>query len=226
MKSLKSWEFCEVFMLDIGSYTDQHARSLRAAMEAYGPLPEEDWEAMARGTRFVRLGPGRILQTEDQSVIGLALILSGLISLRYEGLQGEGRIKSICEPGQFCGDLNYLLGGNDVPVFIEAIEASELLFVTGPYYRQQLLHRPAVARSLQAYASSLLLRKLERERSLLCASAEARLEDFFKTRPHLVGRIPQKTLAAFLGMAPETLCRLRAKRHKKFWRDETEFKLP
>jgi|SRR5690606_37262940 len=42
-------------------------------------------------------------------------------------------------------------------------------------------------------------------------SAERRCRRFVQTRPELVGRIPMKYIASYLGMTLETLCRIRAK---------------
>jgi CRP-like cAMP-binding protein len=44
---------------------------------------------------------------------------------------------------------------------------------------------------------------------LLSASAEDRYMDFIKTYPNLVQRIPLKMIASYLGIAPESLSRIR-----------------
>ena len=48
-------------------------------------------------------------------------------------------------------------------------------------------------------------------RSLLADSAEEKYRKLLARSPHVVQRIPQKHLASYLGMSPETYSRLRAK---------------
>jgi len=43
----------------------------------------------------------------------------------------------------------------------------------------------------------------------LSASAEERYADFIARQPALAARVPQRMLASYLGIAPETLSRIR-----------------
>ena len=43
----------------------------------------------------------------------------------------------------------------------------------------------------------------------LSASAEERYEDFIARHPDLAARVPQRMLASYLGITPETLSRIR-----------------
>jgi len=48
-------------------------------------------------------------------------------------------------------------------------------------------------------------------RNLLADTAEEKYRKLLERSPHLIQRIPQKHLASYLGMSPETYSRLRAK---------------
>ena len=55
----------------------------------------------------------------------------------------------------------------------------------------------------------LLERKVKRELSLLIDSPEKRYLTLMKKKPDLIRNIPQKYLASYLGIVPETLSRIR-----------------
>jgi CRP-like cAMP-binding protein len=56
-----------------------------------------------------------------------------------------------------------------------------------------------------------LLGRIQRENEMLTLTPVERFERFFKRSKHLLQIIPQKHIAAYLGMSPETLSRLKSK---------------
>jgi len=58
-------------------------------------------------------------------------------------------------------------------------------------------------------AESLFIRKSQRELSLLIDSAETRYLKLFEEKPHLLQQIPLKYLAAYIGVTPQALSRIR-----------------
>ena len=55
----------------------------------------------------------------------------------------------------------------------------------------------------------------ERIVSSLSASAEERYTQFLSTYPSIATRVPQRMLASYLGVSPETISRIRGKRARK-----------
>ena len=64
-----------------------------------------------------------------------------------------------------------------------------------------------------------LLKRLEvlqkRIIMLMSASALERYEDFAKTYPNIIQRVPQKMIASYLGITPEALSKLKSEKVKK-----------
>ncbi len=60
-------------------------------------------------------------------------------------------------------------------------------------------------------AELLLLKKLEREVSLLKYNAEQRYFNLYSEQPKLIEHIPLKYIASYIGVQPESLSRIRAK---------------
>ena len=57
--------------------------------------------------------------------------------------------------------------------------------------------------------------KERREQEVLELSAEERLVKFWEEHPHLKGRIPQRDVAAYLGITEVALSRIMSRRRKR-----------
>lgn len=93
--------------------------------------------------------------------------------------------------------------------YIEAIEDSEVYIWNVEYINQQLQKDVNWALVAKQLADFFILRKEEREVSLLKDSAEKRYRDFCEEYKDAVLRIPQTDIASYLGIAPESLSRIR-----------------
>jgi CRP-like cAMP-binding protein len=110
------------------------------------------------------------------------------------------------------GDIRSARTRAATPYYVDAVEPAELLLIALTNF-DRLLHRlPDVARG---YQLGLERASAARERRLalaLSATAEERYADFVERYPSMAARIPQRMLASYLGMTPETLSRVRRKR--------------
>ena len=95
--------------------------------------------------------------------------------------------------------------------FIDAIEDSALLLVDHAGHIKMLEKVPAYGKSFQAGMQKRSAAKDQRIIHSLVADAEERYNDFIQTYPSIAQRVPQHMLASYLGIAPETLSRVRRK---------------
>lgn len=99
--------------------------------------------------------------------------------------------------------------------YIEAIEDSEVYVWKAEYINQQLQTDVNWAMVGKQLVDFFLLRKEEREVSLLKDSAEKRYRDFCTEYKDAAFRIPQTDIASYLGIAPESLSRIRKQIYTK-----------
>lgn len=99
--------------------------------------------------------------------------------------------------------------------FIQAVEESRILFIE----EELFLDLSKKDERFQKFSNRLLhnhIRHLQKRiNMLLGASAEERYLDFISTYPDLLLRVPQVMVASYLGIAPESLSRVRKKMAEK-----------
>lgn len=99
--------------------------------------------------------------------------------------------------------------------FIDAIEDSDILLIDQAGHIKMLEKVPAYSASFQAGMQKRSAAKDKRIVHSLIADAEERYNDFLQTYPSIAQRVPQHMLASYLGIAPETLSRVRRKSMRK-----------
>ena len=99
--------------------------------------------------------------------------------------------------------------------FIDAIEDSDILLIDQAGHFKMLERVAAYGKSFQAGMQKRSAAKDKRIVHSLVADAEERYNDFIETYPSIAQRVPQHMLASYLGIAPETLSRVRRKSMRK-----------
>ncbi len=96
----------------------------------------------------------------------------------------------------------------DVPsvLYIDALEDSVVQVLPKDLEREKN-NIPALTRRIGALQNRVLM--------LISSNAIERYEYFEKTYPKIVQRVPQKMIASYLGVTPETLSAAKSKRRKK-----------
>lgn len=92
---------------------------------------------------------------------------------------------------------------------IEAIRKSELLLMSKKSF-QKILHSDVNYQLLYlSLLEQLIVQQMEREQDLLITSPAERYKRVLARSPHLFQEIPNKYIASYLRMTPETLSRLK-----------------
>jgi CRP-like cAMP-binding protein len=156
-----------------------------------------------------RLEKGAFLQRAGERARYTAFVARGCLRSFVVDAKGKVHIVRFAPEDWWIGDTPSLLSGEPATLFIDAIEASEVLLVDPPSHDRILERVPGYAAAyrvgLQRYAAA----KQKRVVAALSATAEERYLDFVARYPTILRRVPQRMLASYLGIAPETLSRIR-----------------
>ncbi|MEM9894899.1 MAG: Crp/Fnr family transcriptional regulator [Bacteroidota bacterium] len=155
-----------------------------------------------------------ILKRNDQ------LIMSGNIEKNlYYVVSGSLKVSIIDEDEEhivrfgyqhnFITALNSFITSKPTEFYIQAIKKSKLKSISRHHYIQLLNQNDDLRKLWNAILQQLVVQQIEREKDLLTSSPKERYKRVLQRSPQLFQEIPDKHIASYLRMKPETLSRLK-----------------
>ncbi len=193
--------------------TAEDRAAYRAAVEAFGPFPEDALEAGAALLRPRALRTGQhVLHAGRAPATEVLFVVRGLLREYFPLDDGGERTKAFVREGQVSGSLADLLSGEPSRASIVAEEPSRVL--CAPYDETRRLGERFAAWAIfgQRITAALLSQKARREHELLALDATGRYEAFRARYPGLEARVKAKHVASYVGITPVHLSRLRRAR--------------
>jgi len=139
-------------------------------------------------------------------------VLSGVQAIYLLNEKGEKVIFGFSFNGSPSGVFDAFIRDEPSSFFLEALTPSTLIGITKQDFDKLFLQFPAFYVWRAHFMQDILLGRLSREVELSTYSAKQRFDAFVKRCPPELLEIPQKYLASYLNMTPETFSRLRALR--------------
>ena len=182
---------------------------LRAYLAERATFSEDDFAVVRRAFIDKRLGAGEFLQRGGDITTHAAFVASGCLRNYVIDAKGKEHIVQFAPETWWLADSNSLNSGTPSQYFIDAIEDSELLLIDSPSHKGLVDNVAAYGEAFRSGLQKHSAAKDQRIVSALSATAEERYLQFLATYPSIVRRVPQTMLAAYLGITPETLSRIR-----------------
>lgn len=188
--------------------TERFATSLKAVADIPDPqiaavLAMAAPQRYEKGDAFVRAG---------DTPTRFAVVLEGLFRYYYLTDSGKEFTKGFFPEGAVLSSYSAMIQGRESYFTIEALEPSWVMAVPYAPWRERTRDEPSWQRFLIALLEKGYCVKEAREREFLLFDAEQRYRSFLETHPGLEGRLKQHHIAAYLGISPVTLSRIRKKR--------------
>lgn len=139
----------------------------------------------------------------------LVFVAKGLLRTYNVDEKGNEHMSIFGWEGWWISDFNSFLSGEPAVFNIDAIEDSELLMLSRNDYESLTLAVPIMDRYFRILYQNSLVTKERRLMSTITHSAEERYLELLASSPKIMERIPQNLIASYLGIAPETLSRIK-----------------
>jgi CRP-like cAMP-binding protein len=172
-------------------------------------LNDEDKEKIK--TFFVekKLRKRQYLLQEGDICRHLAFVAKGLLRSYNVDEKGDEHMSVFGWEGWWISDFNSFLSIEPAVFNIDAIEDTELLLISRENYEALPLAVPIMDRYFRILYQNSLVTKERRLMSSITHSAEEKYVQLAQSNPKFIERIPQNLIASYLGLAPETLSRIK-----------------
>tara|TARA_B110000046_G_C12978413_1_gene392210 strand:+ start:273 stop:809 length:537 start_codon:yes stop_codon:yes gene_type:complete len=138
----------------------------------------------------------------------LYIVLSGSLRIFYLDEQEEHTIR-FGYKNSFFGALDSFIKEGPSVYTIQALKKTELKVVSKNTFMNLINSTTENQKMWQKILGELVFQQMEREIDLLTSSPQERYHRVFKRSPQLFQEIPNKYIAAYLHMTPETFSRIK-----------------
>jgi len=138
-----------------------------------------------------------------------AFVEKGLLRSYTVDEKGHEHILQFALEGWWIADLYSFLTGEESSYTIDALEDSELLLINTSSYDAMLEAMPKMERYFRLLTQNSLIATQRRLSGKITLSAEENYKRLINGTTDILQRVPQHMIASFLGIAPETLSRIR-----------------
>jgi len=174
-----------------------------------------DRQSVRSAFLFRRLAADAFLQRAGDVTHHAAFVVRGCLRTYVIDARGREHIVQFAPETWWVADATSLNHRTPSSYFVDAIEDSELLLIDQQSH-QHLVE--TVAGYAAAFRNGLQRHAAAKDRRIvesLAMSAEERYLEFLRVYPSIAARVPQSMLAAFLGVTPETVSRIRKQRSRR-----------
>lgn len=158
-----------------------------------------------------KLRKKQYLLQEGEICKHISFVSKGLLKSYFVDEKANEHINMFAFEGWWISDFNSFIHQEKAVLNIETIEETELLMITYEDYENMMLKIPVMDRYFRILYQNSLVTKDYRLIVSNSFTAEEKYIQFAKKNPEAIQRIPHSLIASYLGLAPETVSRIRKK---------------
>ena len=151
----------------------------------------------------------QFLVQEGETDKYIAYVTHGCLRTYTVDEKGEEHILAFAIDDWWASDLQSFLTGEAATFNIDALEDSRLVLLDREAREKLMRAVPKMERFFRLLQEANYVATHRRISETLSKTAEERYLNFLKKYPQLVQRIPQKYIASYLGITPQSLSRIR-----------------
>ncbi|UKB86196.1 Crp/Fnr family transcriptional regulator [Chryseobacterium sp. MEBOG06] len=160
---------------------------------------------------FKKLKKKQYLLQEGDICKCLSFVSRGLLKSYFSDEKGNEHINMFAFEGWWISDFNSFIHQEKAVLNIDAVEETEILMITLQDYDKMLSEIPVMDRYFRILYQNSLVTKDYRLIVSNSYTAEEKYLQLAQKNPEMIKRVPHNLIASYLGLAPETISRIRKK---------------
>lgn len=136
-------------------------------------------------------------------------VMKGFIRQYYISPEGIERTIYFAEEGAFCGELMSFLHETPTNLNLQALEATDVIYLDLKAWEAAITTIPAFTLYHVKHHERLVVKLKEEIGRAHNETPDEKYRRLINEKPHLLQRLPQYQIAAYIGVTPETLSRIR-----------------
>jgi CRP-like cAMP-binding protein len=181
---------------------------LRQYVSGYVALTKEEFAVVADRLVIRTIEKKQLLVKAGEVEEYLNFIVRGLARMYFYKNKTEV-ITNIAREGEIISSSSSFLSGTPSNYYVETLEPSTFLSISRQQLEQAYKESSSIERLGRLMTTHFVLQKEEWELECMRLDTKERFLRFVGNNPELLLRVPQKYLASYLNMKPETFSRLK-----------------
>lgn len=188
----------------------EYSKSIKKIFDPYYEAPLDVWSSFAENLIQRSFKKNEIIKDVNKTENYLNIIVSGSMGIFF--LKEYSTIcLDLSYENEFFGDYMSFLKQEPTELYTQALEKTELLSISYDLLNELYSNSIAGINIARVAAESLFIHKQTQQIELLKLTAEQRYLELLKRQPSIIQRTPQKHIASYLGITPESFSRIRKK---------------
>lgn len=175
----------------------------------YLDFDDEVYDSVIGFSEFKICSKGKLLAGTGDKAAKAGIVMNGIVRSYYIDGDGNDITQFFSIEGNFCMDEG-LMGFDEILKMWEAVEESTVMIFDVKKMKELIFSSEKLKTAWIEFLESGMRYKIYRENGFLVENATERYLHFKKLYPEISGRVPQKYIATYLGIAPESLSRIRS----------------
>lgn len=183
---------------------------IKKIFDPYFEAPIEIWASFAAFLTHKTYKKNEIIKETYQREKYLNIIIKGSAGI-FLWKENSTVCLDLCFENEFFGDYMSFLTQKPTELYTQAIERTELLSISYSDLNELYMSSDIGLNIGRVASESLFIHKQTQQIDLLMLTAEERYVKLLERQPEIVQRTPQKHIASYLGITPESFSRIRKK---------------
>jgi CRP-like cAMP-binding protein len=159
----------------------------------------------------IKLKRHHLLLSQGEVCRWCYFVAKGCVQVFVYDDNGNENIRDFALEQSWLTDINSFTHQTPSSEFFRTVEASELLAISKEDFQTMLTRIPQFERVYRSILEQSYANSVYRINTLVSLNALDRVRWVIEHQPKLLTRLPNKLVASYLGISPETLSRLKAK---------------